>query len=127
FHLLDRERKIVLIEFDPMSGSINMSETASNKLDGDELVAALDWLGVADLLLLSDGNQMYIGQILSGELHTEEFFSIDRDVLGFDRMGRGDWRFEGDEDEARALSCIFDDTLSPRLTIGNRAQIAVTD
>src|SRR5690606_2370139 len=60
-------------------------------------------------------------------LYLEEFFSIDLDVLGFERIFNGDWRFEGDEDEARALSCIFDDTLSPRLTIGNRAQIAVTD
>ncbi len=91
--------------------------------------AAIDWLGVSDLLLTSaadpsDDDVFHIAQIISGEWFSTEFFRLPDAI--FQRAGGEAWHITASEEEKRSLTCLFDQAMSARLAVGTRARVNFT-
>jgi hypothetical protein len=93
--------------------------------------AAIDWLDVSDLLLAitsEEANEdaiFHISQIINGTWFTTEFVRLPDTT--FERVTDQDWYLTASEEEKHTLSCLFDQALSTRLSLGARAQVNFTD
>jgi hypothetical protein len=103
--------------------------------EGEERFTFLDWLGVNDLLVVSeavysDEDLVYtLGWVQDGQLETLQAFSISISSFAPEsrRVGIGNWILTADEQERGELSCLFDETLPARLEVGARARVTFTD
>ena len=91
--------------------------------------AAIDWLGVSDLLLTSaadasDDAVFHIAQIIDGEWFSTEFFRLPK--AAFERVRDHDWHITASEEEKRSLTCLFDQAVPTQLDIGTRARVNFT-
>jgi hypothetical protein len=97
-----------------------------------ELPSVLGWLAVSDLFMLSQYDldthihTRLIGEIIQGKWYTTEFFTLDGDTLitrHVPVISSGSWHLTADDDERRKLSCLFDQALPTRLSVGSQAQV----
>ncbi len=111
-----------LIHFDPVSGSLEDIDGAS-----DSPATMLFWLGAGNLMIgirpEDDAGQAvyYLAELQDSGWYSTEFMRLET------RVAARDWRFTASEDERRQLSCLFDQTLPSQLSIGMDGQVAFTD
>jgi len=90
-----------------------------------------DWLGVGDLFLsLSPADKtpdtiLYVSQIINGEWKSREFIRFSD--TEFPVVFGMDWHITASPQEQMQISCIFDESLNPQLSIGNEGQVATFD
>jgi hypothetical protein len=128
--LLDQSR---VVGFEPEAVSDEL-ETLHQIDETDNNGLLIDWIGIGDLLLVSQTLPMSdevvysLGYIRSNEVETREAFRISVPIsspqIG---IGIGNWILTADEQERGALSCLFDETLPARLEVGARARVTFTD
>lgn len=96
----------------------------------------IDWLGINDLFLYSESNQndmetvLSIGQIINNNLFRTELFRIPRasfSVSPLTGVTSGSWHLSATQEERYQLSCLFDQALSARIGVGDRARVNFTD
>jgi hypothetical protein len=116
-----------IVHLSEMSGTsiLEVVDSAS----GDQVIQ--HWLGVNDLFVaskieeISGDTVFYIAEIIDGTWHSTEFLRFpDSD---FPIIQRGDWHLTATEAEKHTLSCLFDQALPTRLSIGTRARVNFTD
>jgi len=94
--------------------------------------AAIDWLDVSDLMLTDTSEEanddaiFHISQIINGTWFTTEFVRLPDTTFERVRVHR-DWHLSASEEEKHILSCLFDQALPTRLSIGTRARVNFTD
>lgn len=125
------ETYISFLAFSP-NGTISVLESATRQ-DTAETWLGVSWLDVGDLLFtqLVDGTSdpytfVYnIAEIIDGQWYETEFMKIvGRDFKNFEGF---DWYIRATEAEKRTLTCIFDQTLTSRLELGEDGRVAVND
>lgn len=116
-----------IVSFQNVNGVWSLQVVASVRTLDD---AAIDWLGVSDLLLTSaaddatDDDVYHIAQIINGTWFSTEFFRLP--AATFQRAGDEAWHITASEEEKQALTCLFDQALSTQLAIGTRARVNFT-
>ncbi len=88
------------------------------------------WLDAGSLFFsiiqdYQNGATYVLGEIVNGEYRETPFFTLNGDL--FRRESIGDWYMRADEAERNHLSCLFEWSLPPRFSLGDRARVNFTD
>ncbi|MEQ8672791.1 MAG: SH3 domain-containing protein [Aggregatilineales bacterium] len=84
-------------------------------------------LGAGDILIarnIDDPSTYYLGEVINGQWFETPFLQF---PTSFGNISSGDWYLTASEAERAMLSCLFDQTLASRLTLGVSGQVAFTD
>jgi hypothetical protein len=129
FIAIDASLNHHVLMFDPLSASIAtpyQHAPARRHTTGEQVEGLLDVQDLLFVLRRTDTELIYqIGQIQAGELFVRDFLIFERpkDFYGLDFA----WHLTADEDEQRALSCMFDSAHPTRLAVGAAAQVSFTN
>lgn len=94
-------------------------------------VTLYDWLGAGSLFIVSDytSDELYntyqIAEIINGTWYSTDFFRISKNTYPIVRWG--DWHLSATQEERYQLSCLFDQALPARISVGERARVNFTD
>lgn len=115
-----RQLYITLWDFSE-DGTLILTDSAPNNRQ------VLFSLGAGDILIARNidyPSTYYLGEVINGEWFETPFLQF---PASYGNISSGDWYFTASEAERSQLSCLFDQTLASRLTLGVSGQVAFTD
>jgi hypothetical protein len=121
-----QDAKTHIVRFEP-NGAVEVIASANISI----YRVPMFFVGAGNLILTlgqDDATQEYIfylSEIIDGEWHETEFIRLD--TVNFGTYNFDDWYLRASEEEKKTLSCLFDQTLPPRLELNQRGRVTLTD